>query len=150
MATQFLSPSFNYTVTIPSTSITPITVGAYNHLDNSLYISSGRGPTRDGRIKPEMIAPGVNILGPIPNNQYTRRTGTSIAAAHLAGGTALILEWGIELGNDINMNTQTVKNVLIRGANRIATLDYPNNDWGFGTLNLINSFEILRGSEFEI
>ncbi|TCK98461.1 subtilase family protein [Natranaerovirga hydrolytica] len=144
-ATRFLSPSANTTVTIPSTSKVPITVGAYNHLDNSLFIGSGRGPTRDRRIKPELVAPGVNIIGPLPNNQYGIRTGTSIAAAQTAGASALLLEWSIVLGNEVNANTRTIKKTLMRGATRRGDITYPNNEWGYGALNVLNAFQILRG-----
>lgn len=143
--TQFLSPNYSHTITIPSTANTPITVGAYNHLDNSIYISSGRGPTRDGRLKPEIVAPGVNVIGPLPNNQYGTMTGTSIAASHVAGASALILQGAKNEGIIEIMNTRTIKNMLNRGAIRRPSIIYPNYEWGFGQLNLINSFEVLRG-----
>ncbi|TCK98464.1 subtilase family protein [Natranaerovirga hydrolytica] len=148
-STQFLTSTPSMTVTIPSTGVVPITVGAYNHVDNSLYIGSGRGPTRDNRIKPELVAPGVNVLGPLPNNEFGRMTGTSVASAHVAGAAALLLEWGILLGNNPNMNTRTIKKTLVRGATRREQFDYPNNRWGYGTLNLLNSFEIIRGTRFD-
>ncbi|TCT16299.1 subtilase family protein [Natranaerovirga pectinivora] len=144
-ATQFLRSNPSITVTTLGTAENPITVGAYNHFDNSLFIGSGRGPTRDGRLKPDIVAPGVNVLGPMPNNQIGIMTGTSVAAAHVAGGAALLLEWGILLGNNPMLNTTTVKKMLVRGAIRRPQFDYPNNQWGYGTLNLINTLEILRG-----
>ncbi|TCT17154.1 subtilase family protein [Natranaerovirga pectinivora] len=143
--TQFLSPNISDTITIPGTANTPITVGAYNHLDNSIYIGSGRGPTRDGRLKPEIVAPGVNVIGPLPNNQYGSRTGTSISASHVAGAAALILQGAIFEGVIGITNTRSIKNMLNRGATRRSPIIYPNYVWGFGELDLINSYEILRG-----
>ncbi|TCT16301.1 subtilase family protein [Natranaerovirga pectinivora] len=145
-ATQFLLPSPSMTVTIPGTNTIPITVGAYNHLDDSLYISSGRGPTRNLMIKPDLVAPGVNIRGPIPNNTYGTRTGTSISTAQVAGAAAILFEWGIVEGRLPQMDTRIIRKLLIRGATRRVGISYPNNEWGFGALNLLNSYELLRGT----
>ncbi|TCT17153.1 subtilase family protein [Natranaerovirga pectinivora] len=143
--TSFFISSIFSTVTVPGTAKTPITVGAYNHYDESLYISSGRGPTRAGVLKPELVAPGVNVIGPLPFNQLGVMTGTSVAAAHVAGAAALLFQWGIVLGNNPQMNTRAIKQILIRGAERKGLYEFPNNLWGYGMLNLFRSFEILRG-----
>ncbi|MFP4698023.1 MAG: S8 family peptidase [Eubacteriales bacterium] len=143
--TRFLNPSPYMTLTIPSTAINPIAVGAYNHFNDSLYIASGRGWTRNNWIKPDLVAPGVNVLGPVLNNEFGTMTGTSISAAHVAGAAALLLEWGIIQGNNPDINTTVIKKTLLRGAQRKEELDYPNREWGYGTLNLFNSFEIIRG-----
>ncbi|MFP4698022.1 MAG: S8 family peptidase [Eubacteriales bacterium] len=143
--TRFLDPSPFTTVTIPSTNRVPITVGAYDHLTDSLFIGSGRGWTRYDKIKPEIVAPGVDVFGPLPNNRYGSMSGTSVSAAHVAGASALLLEWGIVLGNNEKLDTRSIKKIIIRGANRKDDLTYPNREWGYGSLNLFNSFDILRG-----
>ncbi|MBZ4669180.1 MAG: prtP 3 [Defluviitaleaceae bacterium] len=142
--TVFLRPVPQTTVTVPGTGEGTITVGAYNHVDNSLYSASGRGPTRDDEIKPDLVAPGVNIEGPLPGGRYGRMTGTSIAAALTAGAAALILEWGIIKGNDPTLTTRKVRTYLIRGAKRRPSIRYPDNSWGYGELNLLNAFQFLR------
>jgi subtilisin family serine protease len=144
-ATRLLTASTYSTVTVPGTAPNPITVGAYNHLDKSLYINSGRGPTRAGILKPEIVAPGVNVIGPIPYNQLGVMSGTSVAAAHVAGAAALLLEWGIVLGNNPQMSTRAIKQALVRGADRSQQYDYPDYRWGYGMLNLFGAFEVLRG-----
>ncbi|TCK98065.1 subtilase family protein [Natranaerovirga hydrolytica] len=143
--TVFLNASIYSTVTVPGTARSPITVGAYNQVDNSLYVGSGRGPTRSGVLKPELVAPGVNVIGPIPGNHLGVMTGTSVAASYVAGAAALLLEWGIVLGNNPRMSTRAVKQSLVRGADRRLEYDYPDDRWGYGKLNLFRSFEILRG-----
>jgi subtilisin family serine protease len=145
--TQFIMPNPYTTVTLPGTSRMVITVGAYNHHDNSLFMPSGRGLTRQNINKPELVAPGVDVLGPFRDNELGRMSGTSVAAAHVAGAAALLLEWGIILRNSSHMNTLTVKKLLIRGAERKPQFDYPNREWGFGALDLFNTFEIIRGRE---
>ncbi|WP_105615639.1 S8 family peptidase [Vallitalea okinawensis] len=141
--TIFLSPDPNTTVVIPSTNPQTITVGAYNEIINSIYLPSGRGYTRDNRIKPDLVAPGVDVLGPYPNNQYISMSGTSVASAIAAGASALLLEWGIIKENDTTMNTTSTKTYLARGAKRRAGIRYPNREWGYGELDLFNVFRII-------
>ncbi|PKM51269.1 MAG: hypothetical protein CVV02_07890 [Firmicutes bacterium HGW-Firmicutes-7] len=143
--TVFLVPDPYITVTFPANSIGTLTVGAYNHQSGSLYLPSGRGLTRDVELKPDLVAPGVNVIGPLPNNRFGTMTGTSVGAAMAAGAGALLLEWGIVLRNDTNMYTEKVLNYLIRGATRKESLSYPNREWGYGELNLLGTFESLRG-----
>jgi subtilisin family serine protease len=147
--TQFLNSSPYMTITVPATNEIPLTVGAYNHRTNSIYIGSGRGLTRGNILKPEIVAPGVDVSGPFPNDQYVAMTGTSVATAHAAAASALLMQWGIVMGNSPNMDTRTIKKLLIRGATRMPQFDYPNREWGFGSLNVFNSFEIIRGRRFD-
>lgn len=86
--TYFLDPNPNYTVTMPGTFTNLIAVGAYNHRDDSLYIHSSRGPSRPGAIRPDMVAPGVEIKAPWPNNRYATLSGTSVASAMVTGCSA--------------------------------------------------------------
>ncbi|GHU38851.1 hypothetical protein FACS1894105_13190 [Clostridia bacterium] len=140
---EFLSPSPNYTTTIPSTAIGPISVGAYNSWDGSLYIASSWGPTRLPVIIPDLVAPGVNINGIFPHG-YGIMSGTSIAAAITAGACAIMLQWGIIDGNDSYINTYKLRSFLVRGCERSENLRYPNIQWGYGILNLINTFNLLK------
>lgn len=145
--TYFLRSDPYETITDPGNAVTPITVGAYDYRDNSMYIGSGRGNTASGRIKPDIIAPGVNILGPsntIPDS-YTTKTGTSIAAAIAGGASALMLEYGIVRGFYPYLRTYTIKNFLISGANRREDFKYPNRIEGYGRLDIYQAIERLAG-----
>lgn len=144
--TRFLQPNVYTTITVPGTSTNLLTVGAYNHRTNSLYLNSSRGLTRVNKLKPEIVAPGVDISGPLSGNKFGTMTGTSISAAIAGGASALLLEWGIVLGNDTNIDTQKATNYFIRGATRRDELEYPNREWGFGELNLLGTYETLRGT----
>lgn len=142
--TYFLRPSPNITLTSPATTSYPMSVAAYNHYNNSLYISSSRGFTADGTIKPDFTAPGVNVFGPEPNGRYSTRSGTSIAAALTAGVAAQFMTWAIVQGRLPSLNGLALKNYLIRGAKREATQTYPNNTLGYGILDAFHSFDIIR------
>ncbi|MCB7319594.1 S8 family peptidase [Lacrimispora sp. 210928-DFI.3.58] len=148
--TVFLLPNPNTTITIPGNTSSPITVGAYNHLNNSIYIHSSRGYTASGIIKPDIAAPGVDVSGPSLARRpgagvpMTQRTGTSVAAAHVAGAVAGLLGWGIVDGNTLIMSEASIKSYLIRGAGRNPAFTYPNREWGYGTLDLYQTFLRLR------
>ncbi len=142
---EFLKPTPQSTVVIPATAERLICVGAYNHWENSLYISSSWGPTLQPRAAPDFVAPGVNVSGVYPTG-YGKMTGTSVAAAITAGACALLLEWGITRGNDPTMNQDRAKALLISGCRRTDNIEYPNSQWGFGSLDLINVFEFLKNA----
>lgn len=141
--TFFIKSDPNITLLSLSCAINPISVTAYNVTDNSLYIDAGRGYTRINIVKPEIAAPGVDILSPSLNHGFVRVTGTSAAVAHAAGAAALLFEWGIVKGNYPEMSTVDLKVFMIRGAKRKAELVYPNYEWGYGILDLYNIFQGL-------
>lgn len=143
--TFFTQANPDTTITRPGNASVPMTVTAYNVSNNSLYLRASRGYTRTGDIKPDFAAPGVNIIGPTLNNGYMTASGTSVSAAHTAGIAALFLEWGIVLGMYPQMSTVEIKNLLIRGAIRDPQVVYPNKSWGYGIINIYNSFLYLRG-----
>ena len=126
-------------------ALNPITVTAYNDADDSLYLNASRGFTAINRVKPEVAAPGVNVLGPTLDGGFARFTGTSVAAAHTTGIAVLMFEWGYLRGNIPNMSTVEMRNLLIRGARRDVDAVYPNRDWGYGILDIYNVFDALRG-----
>lgn len=122
----------------------PVTVTAYNDADESLYVNSSRGYTRIGLIKPNVVAPGVNVTGPTLEHGFSEFSGTSIAAAHTSGVAAMLLEWGIIRGNLTGMSTIEINKLMMRGAKRKPDQVYPNQDWGFGILDVFNIFDSLR------
>lgn len=63
-----------------------ITISTFNHYNGSIYINSSRGYSRTGLIRPSVAAPGVDIYGPSSGGVYVVKTGSSVAAAHAAGG----------------------------------------------------------------
>ena len=144
--TYFLNSNPSTTLTEPSAAERVISVGAYNHITDASYAASGRGYTATGLIKPDFVAPGVDVYGVRAGGGYTTRTGTSVAAAHAAGAAALLLTWGVTDGNLPYMGTNEVKSVLIRGAKRDNNTVYPNNIYGYGKMDVIEAFYKLRTS----
>ena len=134
--TGFLFPTEERTLTIPSTSYRTIGVGAYDPTTFTYADFSGRGPAGPGRrAKPDIVAPGVNILAPIPGGTFTELSGTSFATPFATGGAALLMEWGIERGNDPFLYGEKVKAYFQRGARPfVGITQYPSPLVGYGAL----------------
>ncbi len=142
--TGFLYPTEYTTLTIPSTASKVISVGAYNAAFNNYAPFSGRGFTRmEHRVKPDLAAPGVNIISASPGGGYTSKSGTSMAAPFVTGSCALLMEWGILRGNDPYLYGEKAKAYLIRGTKKLpAFTEYPNPYIGWGTLCTADSLPI--------
>jgi subtilisin family serine protease len=142
--TYFISSNPFTTITSPGNNIVSITVTAYDSSTEALYPDSGKGFSTSNIINPTLAAPGVNILCPTLNHGFTSISGTSAATAHAAGITAMLLEWCVVDNNYPGIDTVGIKNFLIRGAKRNSSLSYPNQNWGYGIIDVYNSFNILR------
>lgn len=134
-AVRFLRPDPDTTLTIPSTVENGITVGAYDTGNDSVAFFSGRGYLPDGAtVKPDLIAPGVNVLTTAPGGGYSRQNGTSFAAPFVSGSAALLMQWGIVWGNDPYLYGEKLKAYLLRGARVLPGQAQPNPLSGWGAL----------------
>lgn len=151
--TGFFRPTPQVTLTIPSTAAKLITVGAYDSTYDAYADFSGRGYADDertigivaaGLAKPDIVAPGVNILAPDIYGGYTPVTGTSFATPIVSGSAALLMEWGIVKGNDLFLYGEKVKAYLRRGARPLPGIAvYPDSRVGWGKLCVGESIPIL-------
>ncbi|MGU8294691.1 S8 family peptidase [Clostridium perfringens] len=143
--TRFLQPSVYNTLGIPATVEGVISVGSYNFLNNNLSAFSGRGVVRpEWLIKPDLVAPGENILSTVEEQGFDTKSGTSMAAPQVSGICALLFEWGIIRNNDPFLYGERIKYYLIKGAKRtIFGEAYPNPDLGYGFVCLDRTMELL-------
>lgn len=155
----FLAPDPEVTLTEPAYAQEVITISAYADATGAFWGESGRGFAVDGRIKPDFAAPGVDI--PVPGRaplalsgpagaedmnslgSFTV-TGSSMAGAITAGAVAQFLEWAVVRENDVFIKGREIKSYFQRGASKEAGMEYPDRRWGYGKLNLQQTFEALR------
>lgn len=133
--TRFLEPSSTLTLTIPSTARKIIAAGAYNVRLNAYAGFSGRGDEEVCMSKPDLVAPGIGILGAAPGGGESVMSGTSMAAPFISGACALMMEWGIVKENDPYLYGEKVRAYLQRGARKMNGFEvYPNSQVGYGRL----------------
>lgn len=147
--TRFVRPTPDVTLTIPSTAAGVITVGAYDPVYEAYADFSGRGylyqeqvnsRTSDAYVKPDLAAPGVGVIAPDRDGGYTAVAGTSFAAPFVTGAAALLMQWGIVLGNDPYLYGEKVKAYLRKGAKPIrGVAEYPDARVGYGAVCVENS-----------
>lgn len=128
----------------PATWCRPGGIANADNIDDIVFFSS-RGPCRDRRIKPDVVAPGAWIAsaqsywapGGTITPDYQWKSGTSMSCPHVSGAAALICEWWQTAYGSIP-SPAMVKALLINGAVDVGTLDIPNNNEGWGRVNLDN------------
>lgn len=150
--TRFFVPTPEVSLTIPSTAKKVITVGAYNSIYDSYADFSGRGYrlentmeslTASESVKPDIVAPGVDITVSNGAGGTVSLTGTSFAAPFVTGAAALMMEWGIVKGNDPYLYGEKVRAYLRRGARPLrGETDYPNARVGYGALCVSDSLPV--------
>lgn len=150
--TRFLQPTPERTLTVPSTAERPIAVAAYDGRTDSITSFSGRGYPRGengiGGVKPDLAAPGVDIVSCAPGGGYTTKTGTSMATPFVTGCAALLMQWGIADGNAPYLYGERLKSFLIRGAGTLTGfIEVPNPYVGWGTVCVDESYLLLRNEE---
>ena len=139
--TRFLLPAVDTSLTIPGTANSGITVGAYDSRTDAVAPFSGRGFTRVNDIKPDLVAPGVEITSCAVGGGYTVKSGTSMATPFVTGSAALLMEWGIVKEHDRYLYGQKVKAYLQKGARKLPGFaQWPNALAGWGALCLADSF----------
>ncbi len=143
--TGFVLPVEETTLTIPSSARKVLSVGAYDARRDVYAGFSGRGYTREMRaVKPDLAAPGVNMIAPASGGGYRQVTGTSFAVPFVTGASALLMQYGIVQGSDPYLYGEKVKASLIRGARPVAgEQEYPNRRVGYGALCVRDSLGIL-------
>jgi len=151
---KFTEPSNDATISIPGTARRIITAGSFiTRGDGSvgqISIFSSRGPTRYGLMKPELSAPGQMITStrssaanetavPKIQSSYASMAGTSMAAPHVTGAAALLLQVNPKL------NTTQAKQLLMRAARKTGfAAGAPDNTWGAGKLDVAEAVRLAR------
>ena len=128
------------TIADPGAAELPITVGSTHKTNPEKYgisIFSSKGPTADGRPKPDLVAPGERILSCIPGNKYQELSGTSQAAPYVSGIAVHLLQaYPYLIGQPI-----LVKSILMNSARNL------NRDPSFqgkGMVDINRAMQLVR------
>ena len=160
------SGSGESTITSPKEAKNVVSVGSTrsHRIGNVDHVSSfsSRGPAKDGRIVPTVSAPGETVVSaraatgvlctaPLSGTAdapprdgftlYTGCSGTSMASPQVAGAVALIHQWWRAANDGDEPSPALVKSLLVNSAQDIRRADIPNNDEGWGRVNLANLFD---------
>ena len=149
------------TVSPPATAKNTVTVGMhqsrYSGAPDTIMSGSSRGPLDDGRIKPDVLAPGGYVRSckaqeagdtggsSWESTWYLEYTGTSMATPNAAGASAMIRQYLEEIALRDSPQGALVKALLILGAEDIGTRDIPNNNEGWGRVNIRNTLAPADG-----
>ncbi|MFQ5500567.1 MAG: S8 family serine peptidase, partial [Candidatus Zixiibacteriota bacterium] len=120
-------PGFG-SLTAPADAFDILAVGAVSS-GGSLASFSSRGPTFDGRIKPEVLAQGVSTFSAsaVSDAAYTTSSGTSLSAPLVAGAAALMVQ------AHPSYTPQLIRQAIMETADNAIT---PNNDYGWGIIDI--------------
>ncbi len=113
-----------------------IVVGASSRDSTRVMPFSSRGPTSDDRPKPDILAPGEQIMSAKPGGGYVRQSGTSMASPHIAGIAALILERYPKL------QPMQIKRILMQSAQKLDSSEFDENAQGVGLVDAVKALEI--------
>lgn len=91
--TRFIDPNSFSTITMYGSGENVITVGTYDNKTNSIWVGSSKGPMKGIGIKPDIVAPGVDIISAFINKSYTTSTGTGVSSSIVSGVLAVIMEY---------------------------------------------------------
>jgi serine protease AprX len=122
------------TVTSPATSAKVIAVGATSKYNKQIATFSSRGPGPGGIIKPDIVAPGDNIIVAYPGNTWTAGSGTSFSGPIIAGIAALILQY------DPSLDPYEVKDIMLSSAQDMGDTG-PDNTYGHGFVDTIAALD---------
>lgn len=144
--TKFLKVDPYTTLTIPSTARSVVTVAYYNSNNNSIVASSGRGYNSNYLINPDLAVDGINILTTSgTDNKIVAVSGSSPATAIVTGAVCLLAQWQFADIKYSGLYSTKIRSLLIYSATRERNYVYPNEDLGYGKLNLLDVFTILGG-----
>lgn len=129
------------------TSKNAITVGNVSS-DDVLRSTSSRGPTSDGRLKPDICAQGQGSLTTGENNTYRQSSGTSASAPSLAGGAACLYDYYRETYNDQDPPAALIKACLLNSAEDLG-VPGPDFSYGWGRANLARALAILQQGNYQ-
>lgn len=141
-STRFVDSTSSATITFIGLASPVITIGTYSDKTNSLWIGSSKGNLSGNKVRPDIIAPGVDIISTYNFDEYNTATGTGVSSSIVCGSLALIMEYLQEESRvpKLSLFTEPLRTYLMIGATRQEIYTYPNISQGYGIFNLRDTF----------
>ncbi|PWT77870.1 MAG: peptidase S8 [Bacteroidetes bacterium] len=124
-----------------------LTVGNLNNLTYVNATTSSKGPTMDGRLKPEIVAGGVTIRSTLPYDNYGNMSGTSMSCPTTAGAVALLYQRYRQLHGGTDPPASLIKVLTCNSADDIGNQG-PDFTYGFGMLNARTAVESMENNQY--
>ena len=145
-----------YSTAPPACAKNHITVGAVNSDTDSMTSFSSWGPTDDGRLKPDICAPGCEegddgaVTSTVSGNSYSIACGTSMAAPTTTGVLALVLQqYRVTFSDRDDPLNATLKSLLANTAVDLGNVG-PDYSFGYGSIRGVNAVEtVMAGNVLE-
>lgn len=145
--TKFLESNDENTLTIPATARNVVSVAYFDGLTNAIVAESGKGFNTNKVITPDIATAGTNILTITKaGDRVVPVKGSSVATAITAGACALLMQWAFIDENDLSLDSSKARSLLIYAAERPPLTLHPNENWGYGKLDILEVFNILSGT----
>ncbi len=121
-----------------------VTGGERDPSKSTLTLFSSRGPTDDGRIKPDIVANGAQLFSPVSgsNTAYATYSGTSMSSPNAAGSAALLVQLYGELFDGGAMRASTLKGLIIHTATDIGNPG-PDYHYGWGLMDAQKAADLI-------
>lgn len=141
-STRFVDSTSSATITFIGLASPVITIGTYSDKTNSLWIGSSKGNVSGNKVRPDIIAPGVDIISTYNFDEYNTATGTGVSSSIVCGSLALIMQYLQEESRvpKLSLFTEPLRTYLMIGATRQEIYTYPNISQGYGIFNLRDTF----------
>ncbi|HTI06989.1 MAG TPA: S8 family serine peptidase [Puia sp.] len=124
-----------------------LTIGDIDNSNYTISVGSSAGPVNDGRLKPEIVAGGVNILSTLPYNTYGYSSGTSMACPTVTGALALLVQRYRQLQGGADPSAALLKAVTCNSATDLGNPG-PDFIFGFGSINARTAVEALENHQY--
>jgi hypothetical protein len=133
------------TIGVTASAKNVVAVGAISGIPGNVTIAnfSSRGPAKDGRVKPDVVARGANVLSTIPTDSYDRKQGTSMSSPVVTGIAVLLTEQWRKTFAGASPLPEQLKALLLAGADDLGNPG-PDYTYGFGLVNAKTSVDFIR------
>ncbi len=149
----FSAGNSGYDACAPYTSGYHTVIGGYQSAKNVVTVGattdsgavsgfSSRGPIKDGRVKPDIVAMGEGVISAWPTNIYSPNNGTSMSAPAVSGGLALLYQRYRQLHGGSDPKNGLMKAILCNGAADRGSAG-PDFQYGYGWMNLVRSVDAI-------